>query len=195
MKIAVVGSTGILGCAFIPLLLEQGYAVRALARSTKKAQTLLPQGVEIVECDLLSPDVDEHMSSMLDGCETVVHIATAIPRDFTGPNAWDANTRLRTTVVKTLLKASLEVGVRRYVQQSITMAYPDYGEDWITEDALLDPLIKPVDEASHINELTTGSDTERRHIDAGNRAVDVAALRLDDCSLSTSEPTIDLGAS
>ncbi len=75
---------------------------------------------------------------MLDGCEVVVHIATAIPRDSTAPNAWDANTRLRTTVVKILLKASLEVGVRRYVQQSITMAYPDYGEDWITEDAPLD---------------------------------------------------------
>ena len=69
---------------------------------------------------------------------SVVHIATAIPRDTTLPKAWDANTRLRTTVVKTLLKASLEVGVRCYVQQSITMAYPDYGEDWITEDTPLD---------------------------------------------------------
>lgn len=138
MKIAVAGSTGILGRTFIPLLLEQGYAVRALARSTKKARIFLPQGVEIVECDLLSPNVEEHMSSMLAGCETVVHIATSIPRDFTAPNAWDVNTRLRTDVVKILLKTSLKVGVKRYVQQSITMAYPDYGEDWITEDAPLD---------------------------------------------------------
>ncbi|MCG3212626.1 MAG: hypothetical protein FOGNACKC_06296 [Anaerolineae bacterium] len=138
MKIAVVGSTGVLGCALVPLLVEQGYVVRALARSIKKAQTFLSQGVEIVECDLLSPNVEEHMAPMLDGCETVVHIATSIPRDFTAPNAWEANTRLRTDVVKILLKASLGVGVKRYVQQSITMAYPDYGEDWITEDAPLD---------------------------------------------------------
>ncbi|MCC7353139.1 MAG: NAD-dependent epimerase/dehydratase family protein [Anaerolineae bacterium] len=37
-----------------------------------------------------------------------------------------------------LLAASLKVGVRRYIQQSITMAYPDHGDNWITEDMPLD---------------------------------------------------------
>lgn len=137
MKIALVGPTGVLGRALVPLLLQQGHTVRALARSVAKARTLFPQVPEIVECDLLSNSVGE-WTSMLEGCDAVAHIATSIPRDFTVPNAWDANTRLRTDGVRMLLDASLKVGARRYIQQSITMAYPDHGDDWITEDAPLD---------------------------------------------------------
>jgi nucleoside-diphosphate-sugar epimerase len=138
MKIAVAGSTGILGRAVIPLLLQQGYEVRALARSAEKAKKIFPQNVEIVECDLLSPDFEQAAKPLVHDCDTVLHIATAIPRDFTAPNAWDANTRLRIDVVRTLLKTSIEAGVKRYIQQSITMAYPDSGDNWITEDTQLD---------------------------------------------------------
>lgn len=137
MRVAVVGPTGVLGRALVPLLLQQGYTVRVLARSTTKARQLFPQLTEVVECDLLSTSAGE-LSSMLEGCDAVAHIATAIPRDFTAPHAWDANTRLRTDGVRVLLDASLKAGVQRYVQQSITMAYPDHGDDWITEDAPLD---------------------------------------------------------
>jgi nucleoside-diphosphate-sugar epimerase len=54
------------------------------------------------------------------------------------PNAMKANTRLRTVGTKILLEASLKVGIRRYIQQSITMAYPNHGDNWITEDMPLD---------------------------------------------------------
>ncbi len=138
MKIAVLGSTGVLGRAVIPLLVQQGYEVRAFARSAEKAKSIFPNNVEIVECDLLSPDLEQNFQSLLQGCESVVHSATSIPRDFTAPNAWDANTRLRTDVVRVVLKAALDVGVKRYIQQSITMAYPDRGESWITEETPLD---------------------------------------------------------
>lgn len=138
MKIVVAGSTGILGRAVIPLLIAQGHEVRALARSAEKAKAVLPTGIEVVECDLLSPDLDRTIRSSVHDCDAVVHIATAIPRDFSAPDAWDANTRLRTDVVRILLQASLEAGVKRYIQQSITMAYPDRGEEWITEDVPLD---------------------------------------------------------
>jgi len=138
MKIAVAGSTGVLGRAVIPLLLQQGYEVRALARSVEKAKKTLPPNIEIVECDLLSPNVNKRIASYLQGCEAVVHIATSIPQNFALPNAWDANTHLRTDTVRMLLKASAEVGVKQYIQQSITMAYPDCGENWITEDTPLD---------------------------------------------------------
>lgn len=87
---------------------------------------------------------------MLMGCFVVVHIAASIPRDFTAPNAWDANTRLRAGGVRMLPGASLEAGSRGYVQQSITMVYPGHGEDWITEEMPLDssperaPIADPV---------------------------------------------------
>jgi nucleoside-diphosphate-sugar epimerase len=138
MKVAVVGSTGVLGRALIPFLLQSGYAVHALARSATKAQLLLPQGAQILECDLLSPNVERYLPSLLDGCDAVIHIATSIPRDFSAPNAWDANTRLRTDSARLLLDASRKVGVKRYIQQSITMAYPNMGDDWINEDMPLD---------------------------------------------------------
>ncbi len=138
MQVAVVGSTGVLGRALIPLLLQGGHTVRALARSAEKARLLLPQDAQIFECDLLSPNIEGHLPSLLNGCDAVIHIATSIPRDFNAPNAWDANTRLRTDGVRLLLDASREVGVKRYIQQSITMAYPDMSDDWITEDMPLD---------------------------------------------------------
>lgn len=80
MRVAVIGPTGVLGRALVPMLLQQGYTVRALARSTAKARTLFPQGVEIVACDLLAVTAAE-LLPMLEGCDAVAHIATAIPRD------------------------------------------------------------------------------------------------------------------
>ncbi|MCC6300992.1 MAG: NAD-dependent epimerase/dehydratase family protein [Anaerolineales bacterium] len=137
-QVAVLGATGVYGRALIPLLLQSGHTVRALARSTAKAKSLFPQGVQILECDLLAPNVGSFLPSLLDGCDAVAHIATAIPRDFSAPNAWEANTRLRTDGVRAALDASLKAGVKRYVQQSITMAYPDHGDEWITEDMPLE---------------------------------------------------------
>src|SRR5512141_1148291 len=106
MKIAVVGSTGVLGRALIPSLLQSGHAVRALARSAAKARAVLPADTQILEGDLLAPNSGEFLPSWLDGCDAVVHIATSIPRDSSAPGAWAANTRLRTDGVRALLAAS-----------------------------------------------------------------------------------------
>lgn len=138
MKIAIAGPTGVLGRALIPLLLEQGHRVVALARSPQKAHTVLPRAAEIVQHDLLASDVAE-LARLLRGCDAVLHIATAIPADMDAPGAWDANTRLRTEGTELLLTAALQAGVTRYLQQSITMAYPDRGDAWIDEQTPLDP--------------------------------------------------------
>ncbi len=137
MRIALVGPTGVLGRALAPLLVQKGYDVRALARSTAKARAVLPPTVEIVECDLLAISAHE-LAAQLQGCDVAAHIATSIPRDFTASDAWDANTRLRTDGVRKLLDAALQAQVKRYLQQSITMAYPDHGDEWITEELPLD---------------------------------------------------------
>lgn len=136
-KIAVVGATGVYGRALVPLLTQAGHQVRALARSVEKAQKLFPQGVEIAACDLLAPDAAERLPALLAGCEAVAHIATAIPANASAPEAWVANTRLRTEAVRALLDAALQAGVGRYLQQSITMAYPDGGDEWIDEETPL----------------------------------------------------------
>ncbi len=138
MRVAVVGATGVLGRALIPLLLEHECLVRALVRSPAKARDALPPDIELAEGDLLAPDIEQELPAFLEGCEAVLHIATAIPRNMSVPHAWDANTRLRTDGVRVLLQAALQARAKQYVQQSITMAYPDHGDEWITEDMPLD---------------------------------------------------------
>ncbi len=137
MRVAIIGPTGVLGRALLPVLIENEYTIRTLARSTAKVHNMFPEVSENAECDLLAVGIGD-LVSMLEGCQTVVHIATAIPRDGTALHAWDLNTRLRTEGVRKLLGACLQVGTRRYIQQSITMAYPDNGDQWITEEMPLD---------------------------------------------------------
>ena len=138
MKIAVVGASGVLGRALIPLLIDAGHSVRALVRSAEKTRSLFGEQVEIVECDMLAADTAGRLPGLLEACDVVTHIATSIPNDPTAPDAWAANTKLRTQGVHALLDAALRVGVDRYIQQSISMAYPDRGDAWIMEDAPLD---------------------------------------------------------
>src|SRR5689334_5399738 len=138
MRVFVAGSTGVLGKNLIPLLLQQGNAVVALARSRAKAQNLETAGAEIVIGDLLADETVRELPEMVKGCDAVLHIATAIPLNRVGPDAWTANTRLRTEGTRALLDAALKSGVTHYFQQSIVMAYPDCGDQWISEDTPLD---------------------------------------------------------
>jgi uncharacterized protein YbjT (DUF2867 family) len=80
MRVAVVGPTGVLGRALIPLLLEHDYTVRAVVRSPSKAHEVLPQGIEIAEGDLLAPLIEKQLPTLLEGCDAVLHMATAIFR-------------------------------------------------------------------------------------------------------------------
>jgi nucleoside-diphosphate-sugar epimerase len=138
MRVIVFGATGVLGRALVPLLVGQGYSVRAVVRSPEKAQSLLGAGVEVCPGDLLAQETLDRLPALMTGCQAVVHVATAIPRDFGAPGAWEANTRLRTEGTRALLDAALEAGVDRYIQQSIVMAYIDGGDRLLREDTPLD---------------------------------------------------------
>ena len=132
MTVLVAGATGVLGRALIPLLVARRYRVLAIARSASTAD--LPTEVEAIDADLLEDDLFE----LVHQCDTVVHIATAIPSDPTAVGAWRTTARLRTEGTRRLLNAALTGRVRRYVQQSIVMAYRDGGDAWLDESAPLD---------------------------------------------------------
>ena len=138
MKIAIIGSTGVLGQSLVPLLLKHNYEVLALARSMKKAKKLLPPKAEKQEYDLLAADDIENLAEKLKGSDCVIHIATSIPSDFGKSSAWELNNRLRTEGTRKLIDASIKAGVKRYIQQSIIMAYSDGGDEWINEEHPLD---------------------------------------------------------
>ncbi|HJQ49439.1 MAG TPA: NAD(P)-dependent oxidoreductase [Gaiellaceae bacterium] len=132
MTVFLAGATGVLGRALIPRLVVRGHRVRAIAR--RRPPTRLPEGVEFSEADLLTAD----LRRLVDGCDAVIHIATAIPSDPSVPGAWDDNTRLRTSGTRRLLAAALASGASRYVQQSIVTAYRAGGDAWLDEQAPLD---------------------------------------------------------
>jgi nucleoside-diphosphate-sugar epimerase len=132
VTVLVAGATGVLGRALISLLIADRRRVLAIARDASTAD--LPAEVEAIDANLLEDDLLEFVH----GCDAVIHIATAIPSDPSAFGAWDATARLRTEGTRRLLKAALANRVRRYVQQSIVMAYRDGGDAWLDETAALD---------------------------------------------------------
>jgi len=149
VKVAVAGPTGVLGRALIPQLLAAGHSVRCLARDVENAnrlwrtmpvvrQTFPEARLESVQCDLLESGAESRLVSQLEGCDAVIHAATAIPGDPAAPGAWDRNTQLRTRGTGRLQRAALEAGVKCFLAQSVVMAYRDGGEDWLDESAPLD---------------------------------------------------------
>lgn len=69
MKLLVTGGTGFLGAHLVPRLLSKGHAVRVLGR---KRPASLPEGVEFIEGDLLSPP---SVARALEGIEGLYHLA------------------------------------------------------------------------------------------------------------------------
>jgi nucleoside-diphosphate-sugar epimerase len=140
MNIFVVGATGVLGRLLIPLFLQKGYIVRALVRSNEQARALERAGVEAVQGDLLEAVTVKRLPETMKGCDSVVHIATAIPSisDSSRPGAWERTARLRTEGTQVLLRAALAVSAQRYIQQSIVLAYADGGDQWLDESAPFD---------------------------------------------------------
>ena len=67
----VTGGSGFVGSNLIRLLLEQGYAVRALVRPQSRLDNLQGLEVEIVRGDLNQPDLSRQMK----GCQVLFHVA------------------------------------------------------------------------------------------------------------------------
>ncbi len=141
MRILVVGVTGVLGRALVSVLEGAGHEVHGFSRHAS--------GPRRTAADLLTADLEP----LVRGCDAVIHAATAIPRDRSVPGAWDLNTRLRTEGTRRLLAAA---GARRYVQQSIVMAYADGGDTLLDESSPFDSnparssVVEPVREMERL---------------------------------------------
>ena len=140
MHVFIAGATGVLGRALVPQLLSHGHSVRALVRSPENRSIKQERHlVEVVVGDLLAPETVRQLPQMMEGCEAVMHIATAIPRNMSAPGAWETNTRLRIEGTRSLLDAALAAHVQYYFQQSIVMAYINGGDEWLDENTPLEP--------------------------------------------------------
>lgn len=132
MVIFVAGATGVLGRALARRLVSDNHTVRGIAR--RRRDVTVPAGLELIEADLLEDDLVD----LVGGCDAVVHIATTVATDRLEASAPDGNARLRTVGTRRLLDAALACGVRRYVQQSLVIAYADGCNKWLDEQTPLD---------------------------------------------------------
>lgn len=134
MKILVVGATGVLGRNVLPRLVERGHAVRAIVRRPDRVPFLEHAGVEPMPGDIFDPD---SLNRAARACDAALHLATAVPKS--GDMDWSLNDRIRREGTRNFLAAAAGSGVKRYIQQSITLSYGDQGQTIVDESAALQP--------------------------------------------------------
>ena len=131
-RVFVTGATGVLGGRLVPRLVDAGHRVTAVARSADKAETLRAAGATPIEVDLFDRSA---LRNALKGHDSVAQLATSIPtgRAAADPSAWKVNDSLRSEAAPAIADAAVDVGVDRYIQESITFPYVDRGDQWIDE--------------------------------------------------------------
>ena len=138
MRVFVAGATGVVGRRLIPLLVDAGATVTAVARSDMKAAQLRKQGATPRKVDLFDPAAVE---AAVAGNEAVINVATRIPSGASVlfPGAFKENIRIRTEASQNLALAALSTRARIFVQESFAPTYPDCGDEWIDESVHIEP--------------------------------------------------------
>lgn len=138
MRILIVGGSGVIGRHLVPLLVQRGHDVTALARSDQSAERLAQLGARAAKGDILAADT---LGPALAGQDVVIHAATSIPRTFPGrPAEFATNDRIRRDGTRNLLAAARAAGTAAVVAQSIVWVHGDQRGAWIDEDAPLRPV-------------------------------------------------------
>lgn len=153
-RIFLTGATGSMGLAAVRELVAAGHIVLGTTRSRLGGEALSSIGATPVEVDLF--DARELREAMT-GVDVVAHFATSIPRGLAAVklDAWHVNDRLRREATSFLLDAARANGIRRFIFESISLAYPDRGETWIDESERLEdvsPVMRTAIEAEALLE-------------------------------------------
>ncbi len=134
MKVFVTGATGAMGRSAVGALLAAGHDVLGLSRSSDSAEQIEAMGATAVPGGLFDPD---GLVGAFSGCDVVCNMATRVPVGYAAlrPGAWRVNDRIRAEGSRLVAEAARAAGVRRLVQESVSLVYADGGDDWIDESS------------------------------------------------------------
>ena len=127
MKAFVTGGSGFLGKYLVPMLIERGYKVCALARSEQSAGILRGLGAEVVRGDILNP---QSLHAGIAGSDVVFHLAAW----YKLGNADQANAEsINVNGTRNVLTIATELGVPKIVYTSTIAVFGDTGGVMVDE--------------------------------------------------------------
>jgi nucleoside-diphosphate-sugar epimerase len=138
MRVAVVGSTGVLGRRVVRGLPGQGHEVVAVARSEGAAARIAVSSADVRIGDVWDRDF---LRSAFRGVEAVMMLATAIPpvSQLMRLSAWRDNDAIRSRLAPLVADVAADCRVRVLVQESVLFVYDDSGSALVDEDSALRP--------------------------------------------------------
>lgn len=116
MRAFVTGGTGLLGGNLVRLLAENGYQVKTLVRSAKKAEKLLGGlNVEVITGDMM--DI-ESWAHYLKDCDVLFHTAAYFRETFRTGDHWASLKKINVTHTVRLFEYAEQYGVGKIVHTS-----------------------------------------------------------------------------
>jgi Nucleoside-diphosphate-sugar epimerases len=181
MRIFVAGATGVIGRRLIPLLVDAGSEVTAVARSRAKSDQLSKQGATPIALNLFDAPA---VKAAVAGHHTVINVATHIPSGLRPmlPGAFAENIRIRREASKNLANGAIAARAQRFVQESYAPAYPDRGDEWIDEDV-------PIMPSSHLESVGVAESSAATFTRSGGAGV---VLRFSNLYSPDSPGTLDI---
>ena len=117
MRVFIAGASGVLGRRLVRQFLARGHSVIGQVRSPRAESAVREAGGEPRHADLFDA---ESLAKAAEGCDTVIHAATAIPvKQKTTPADWAMNDHIRRKGTRCLTEAAAKIGARTYIQQSV----------------------------------------------------------------------------
>ncbi len=157
----VTGGSGFVGGAVVQHLVGSGIAVRGLARSDAAAESIVRNGGTPVLGDLSN---EEALRSGMSGCDVVYHVAGV---NTMCPNDPGAMYRVNVDLVRAVVRAAADAGVRRIVLTSSAAAI---GEPAGTVGDERTPhagrFLSHYARSKYLGERAFFDETERRRIEA-----------------------------
>ena len=150
MKVFIAGASGVLGRRLIGQLTARGHSVIGQVRSSKAETAVRAAGGDPRHADLFDA---ESLAKAAEGCDTVIHAATAIPtKRKPAPADWAMNNHIRRKGTRCLTEAAAKIGAKTYLQQSVAWVARPSDDSAFDEDsaAVPDPSIQSAIDAEAI---------------------------------------------